>query len=786
MSAASRSTSTTCWSRARSVSVEPSSDAAGPAPTLPPLRCGGGSGLRRGRSSRAACPARPGRSAGAGPRAGPIASRDSGRDRPARARGRSERSALSVTAPVLTVRGLEVSFVGTGHPVPAVRGIDFDVHANEVLGIVGESGSGKSVSSLAISGLLPPTARVRGTIRLGEIDVTRADRETLRRMRGHDVGMIFQDPTTTLNPVLPIGRQVIEGQVALGRVAAGAARGRAVELLREVDIPDPQGRVAQFPHQFSGGMRQRAVIAMAMAGRPKLIIADEPTTALDVTVQAQVLSVLAQRQKESGAAVILITHDLGVIAEVAHRVAVMYGGRIVESGPVEEIFRRPRHPYTVGLLRSLPRLDGKEARLVPIAGQPPTPAQLPPGCSFHPRCPLGGARERCRTEEPVSRDVAPGHRSACHFAEELERPAAAPTPGPAIAAATPASPAPRVAGAASATAAPAEELLVIDGLRIHFPIKAGILRRRVGWVRAVDGVSLVVRAGETVGLVGESGCGKTTTGRAVMGLIPVTGGSVAFAGQDITNLPRTDMRRVRRHMQYIFQDPYSSLNPIRTVGDIVAEPLHIHGLFEEMGGARRIAELFELVGLSRTMINRFPSEFSGGQRQRIGIARALALQPRLLILDEPVAALDVSIQAQVINLLQDLQRDLGLAYLFIAHDLSVVRHISDRVAVMYLGRIVEESDKAELYGRPVHPYTQSLLSAVPVPDPASRATRRRIVLEGDIPNPARPPSGCAFHPRCFKASELCAREAPVFRAQPGSPTRVACHHAGPLDRGAAP
>jgi peptide/nickel transport system ATP-binding protein len=674
--------------------------------------------------------------------------------------------------PILSVRGLDVAFTGSGRSVPAVRGIDFDVHANEVLGIVGESGSGKSVTSLAITGLLPATARVSGSIRLGGVEITTADRETLRRMRGNDVGMIFQDPTTTLNPVLPIGRQVIEGQVAHGRIGSAAAAGRAIDLLREVDIPDPAARAGQFPHQFSGGMRQRAVIAMAMSGQPRLIIADEPTTALDVTVQAQVLSVLARRQAESGAAVILITHDLGVIAEVAHRVAVMYGGRIVETGRVEEIFARPRHPYTIGLLRSLPRIDGAEERLVPISGQPPAPARMPSGCAFHPRCPIGRERTICAAEAPTLVAVgAAGHASACHFSSEAETSdtsARRPEPRPL----TP-------EGAAKPAAEP--PLLRVDDLRVHFPIRAGLLRRQVGTVRAVDGVSLDLRAGETLGLVGESGCGKTTTARAIMGLVRATGGSVAFDGQDITNLPRADMRRVRRNMQYIFQDPYASLNPVRTVGDIVAEPLHIHGLFDQMGGEKRIAELFELVGLSRTMLDRFPSEFSGGQRQRIGIARALALQPRLLILDEPVAALDVSIQAQVINLLQDLQRELRLAYLFVAHDLSVVRHISDRVAVMYLGRIVEESAKTDLYERPTHPYTQSLLSAVPVPDPASRSRRKRIVLQGDIPSPARPPSGCAFHPRCFRATEICARERPAFVPQPGGTTRSACHHAGPLD-----
>ena len=705
-----------------------------------------------------------------------------------------------MTEPLLSVRGLTVTFVGSGRPVPAVRGIDFDVHADEVLGIVGESGSGKSVTSLAISGLLDETAQVQGSIRLAGVEVTTLDPESLRQMRGRDVGMVFQDPTTTLNPVLPIGRQVIEGQVAHGQVSRGQARSRAVELLREVDIPDPEGRVDQFPHQFSGGMRQRAVIAMAMAGKPRLIIADEPTTALDVTVQAQVLSVLARRQRDTGAAVILITHDLGVVAEVAHRVVVMYGGRIVESGPVQDIFRQPRHPYTAGLLRSVPRIDTVDERLVPIPGQPPSPAQLPSGCSFHPRCAIGRERPLCAQQTPALHDVGEAdevggqHASACHYADEvadLMRPAE--TAGTGAHAPTPVKPTQVRESAQQGPAAVArsastidaatiqQPLLEVERLQVFFPVKAGLLRRRVGWVRAVDGVSLSVRAGETVGLVGESGCGKTTTGRAIMGLVPISNGAVRFDGRDITHLGSSEMRKVRRNMQYIFQDPYSSLNPIKTVGEIVAEPLRIHGLYDGAGGARWVSELFDLVGLPASMMNRFPQEFSGGQRQRIGIARALALKPRLLILDEPVAALDVSIQAQVINLLQDLQRELSLAYLFIAHDLSVVRHISNRVAVMYLGRIVEESDRTSLYEHPTHPYTQSLLSAVPVPDPSTRDSRKRIILQGDIPNPAAPPSGCHFHPRCFKASAVCKTQAPVFQPYPGLPTRVACHHAGPVD-----
>ena len=675
---------------------------------------------------------------------------------------------VSGAPPVLSVRGLSVTFTGSGRDVPAVRGIDFDVHAGEVLGIVGESGSGKSVTSLAVTGLLPPTARVAGSIVLNGVEVTTASAETLRRMRGREVGLIFQDPTTTLNPVLPIGRQVIEGQVAHGFVAPGEAASRAAELLREVDIPDPAVRVGQFPHQFSGGMRQRAVIAMAMAGQKRLIIADEPTTALDVTVQAQVLAVLARRQAETGAAVILITHDLGVVAETADRVAVMYGGRIVETGDVGAIFARPLHPYTVGLLQSLPRVDTVTERLVPIPGQPPAPARLPSGCAFHPRCPIGRGRALCAAEAPALVEVAPGRGTACHFADEVD----------ALHALDPA----RVEPVVAAAEVSAEPLLVVEDLQVHFPIRTGLLRRQTGTVKAVDGVSLRLHPGETLGLVGESGCGKTTTGRAIMGLIRATGGSVRFGGEEVTAMGPAALRRARRTMQYIFQDPYASLNPIKTVGEIVAEPLRIHGIFDAMGGMKRVGELFELVGLSRTMMGRFPAEFSGGQKQRIGIARALALAPKLLILDEPVAALDVSIQAQVVNLLQDLQKELGLAYLFIAHDLSVVRHISDRVAVMYLGRIVEESTRDALYEVPVHPYTQSLLSAVPVPDPSRRGATGRIVLQGDIPSPARPPSGCAFHPRCFRAEGRCSVEAPAFRAYPGLPTQVACHFAGPRDQ----
>ena len=676
---------------------------------------------------------------------------------------RAGRTDIGTQPPVLSVRDLTVDFVSQKRSVPAVRGVGFDVHPNEIHCIVGESGSGKSVTSLTVAGLLPKNARVNGSIRFGGTELRDADAESLRRMRGRDLGFIFQDPATTLNPVLPVGRQITEGQIAHGKLSRSDARNRAIELLREVDIADPEGRVDRYPHEFSGGMRQRAVIAMALAGKPRLIIADEPTTALDVTVQAQVLATLAQRQAELGSAVILITHDLGVVAEVADRVSVMYAGRIIETGPVTKVFERPGHPYTAALLRSLPRVDTGSSRLEPIQGQPPEPGRLPSGCPFHPRCAFGNGREQCSSSEPDLRAFSKTRRTACHFAEELEPvglPAEATTPGE--------------------EGRKRETVLEINDLKVLYPIKTGVLRRTSGWVRAVDGVSLRVHAGETVGLVGESGCGKTTTARAVMGLVSATAGDIRFLDNSIVGLPKGRMHQTRRRMQYVFQDPFSSLNPILTAEEIIAEPLHIHGQFAEMGGEKRVAELFDMVGLPRGMLGNYPKEFSGGQKQRIGIARALALNPKLIILDEPVAALDVSIQAQIVNLLLDLQNELDLGYLFIAHDLSVVRHISDQVAVMYLGKVVEQAARDALYERPLHPYSQSLLSAAPVPDPSARDMRRRIVLTGEIPNPADPPAGCHFHPRCFRATDICRKVAPMLVKRDDRRGALACHHPGPF------
>jgi peptide/nickel transport system ATP-binding protein len=668
-----------------------------------------------------------------------------------------------MTRTILSVTNLEVSFPGNPDRVPVVRGVNFEVREDEVLCIVGESGSGKSVTALAIAGLLPPTAQISGSIKLNGEELIGATPEKMRTIRGREIGFIFQDPSTTLNPVLRVGQQITEAQVWHGLLPKEQAPARAVELLKEVEIAGPAIRARQYPHEFSGGMRQRAVIGMAMAGKPSLIIADEPTTALDVTVQAQVLELLSRRQRESRAPIILITHDLGVVAETAHRVAVMYGGRIVETGTVDEIFANPRHPYTSALLQSIPRHDTGNRRLEPIPGHPVTPTSLPKGCSFAPRCARRQGREICLESEPPLVTSDHGGAAACFFHDE--KPAAR-SEGRL-----------RPASVIAEGAARVDPLLEVADLKVHFPIKRGILQRSHSAIRAVDGVSFNLYPGETLSLVGESGCGKSTTARTIMGLQKATGGSVRFNGELLGQLSSAGLRKARRNMQYVFQDPFASLNPIKPVEDIVAEPLRIHGLYDEFGGEAHIAELFELVGLSREMFGRYPAEFSGGQKQRIGIARALSLKPKLLILDEPVAALDVSIQAQILNLLEDLQKELSLSYLFIAHNLSVVRHISDRVAVMYLGRIVELASRDELYDRPQHPYTQSLLSAAPVPDPVQGRQRRRIAVKGEVPDPASPPPGCTFHPRCFRATDKC-RSAPPDLARTGQGGAAACYYPG--------
>ncbi|MEU9884623.1 ABC transporter ATP-binding protein [Sphaerisporangium sp. NPDC051011] len=670
-----------------------------------------------------------------------------------------------MTPPVLEVGDLEVRF----GDVPVVRGVGFTVEPGEVLGVVGESGAGKSVTALAVMGLLPRHAKVSGSVLLHGRELIGAPERELAAVRGDTMSMIFQDPLSALTPVYRVGDQIAEAVRVHQRVSRERAAGRAVELLDLVGIPNPRQRARAFPHEFSGGMRQRAMIAMAIANDPDLIICDEPTTALDVTIQAQVLEVLKSAQRETGAAIVLITHDLGVVAGLADRVLVMYAGRAVESGTVRDVYHRSRMPYTIGLLGSVPRLDtGRDVPLVPIDGSPPSAAALPPGCPFEPRCPM--AIPRCAEAEPPLAEVAPGHRAACVRAGEIGEP----RPVPAAPAAVPA-PRPRRAS---------DVVLEVDGLVKHYPLtKGAVFRRRIGTVHAVDGVSFDIREGETLGLVGESGCGKTTALMEILELTRPQHGRVVVFGRDTAALTPPDRFAVRRHLQVVFQDPLASLDPRMTVHDIVGEPLVTHGHTDT---GPRVRRLLRLVGLDPSHAARYPQDFSGGQRQRIAVARALALEPRLIVLDEPVSALDVSIQAGVINLLAGLADRLGLSYLFVAHDLAVVRHIAHRVAVMYLGRIAEIGGTDQVYRSPMHPYTQALLSAVPIPDPDKERERRRILLDGDLPSPADPPSGCRFRTRCPKFKVLtdaqrvrCVEEEPAVRPMEGD-HGASCHYAEKL------
>ena len=697
---------------------------------------------------------------------------------------------MSGSPPLLEVQGLTTHFPTDRGVIAAVDGVDLEVQADETVAIVGESGCGKSVTALSILGLVDAPGRVvAGSIRYRGEDLTGKSREQMRRIRGNEISMIFQEPMSSLNPVHSIGAQIVEALRAHRGLRRRQALARTIEMLRLVGIPSPEQRVFDYPHQFSGGMRQRVMIAMALSCDPALLIADEPTTALDVTIQAQILELIRELSPRFGTAVIIITHDLGIVAEMAHRVVVMYAGQVVEQATTAALFDSPRHPYTRALLWSIPKLEEERGRrLTPIQGTVPDPLQLPPGCAFAARCEF--AADLCRQREPPLLPAGAGRLARCLLHDPT---AAAAFPGVSLDA-TPAGgqqppttgedaagapvrgsvwPASRAEPAVAAGAGGADSPFVrVRDLSMHFPVTAGVFRHVVGHVRAVDGVSFHIERGETLGLVGESGCGKTTTGRILLRLLHATGGSVELAGTPIFPLQGDELRALRRNMQIVFQDPFASLNPRMTVRDILAEPFIIHGRRRE--ARARVAELLERVGLSPDHAGRYPHQFSGGQRQRIGIARALALEPKLVVCDEPVSALDVSIQAQILNLLQDLQRELGLTYLFIAHDLSVVRHISDRVAVMYLGQIVEEADTDSLFARPAHPYTEALLSAVPYIDPARR--RQRVVLQGELPSAAAPPAGCRFHTRCPYAQPLCRDQAPSLTAVPDAPGHLAACH----------
>ncbi|CPR09875.1 peptide ABC transporter ATP-binding protein [Mycobacterium bohemicum DSM 44277] len=608
---------------------------------------------------------------------------------------------------LLEVTDLAVEFPTDGLPVTAVRGISYRVDPGEVVAMVGESGSGKSVSAMAVVGLLPEYARVHGSVRLHGTELLGLPDPAMSRFRGKAVGMVFQDPMSALTPVYTVADQIAEAiGVHQPRVGKKAARHRAVELLDLVGISQPERRARAFPHELSGGERQRVVIAMAIANDPDLLICDEPTTALDVTVQAQILEVLKTARDVTGAGVLIITHDLGVVAEFADRALVMYAGRVVESAGVDDLYRDRQMPYTVGLLGSVPRLNAVQGtRLVPIPGAPPSLVGLGPGCPFAPRCPL--VIDECRSAEPDLIQVGTGHRAACIRTDMVDGRSAADIYG--VNTEAPAA----VAGDSSVI------VRVRDLVKTYRLTKGVVFRRAVGEVRAVDGVSFELRQGRTLGIVGESGSGKSTTLHEILELTAPQSGSIEVLGSDVSALSASARRALRRDIQVVFQDPVASLDPRLPVYELLAEPLLANGFGKDDTNGR-VAELLEIVGLRRADAVRYPAEFSGGQKQRIGIARALALQPKILALDEPVSALDVSIQAGIINLLLDLQDEFGLSYLFVSHDLSVVRHLAHEVVVMHAGAIVEQGDSEQVFNDPQHDYTRRLLGAVPQPDPGDR------------------------------------------------------------------
>ena len=606
------------------------------------------------------------------------------------------------------MRDLSVSFPTDSGELHAVRGLSYEIAPREVVAMVGESGSGKSAAAMAVIGLLPEYASVSGSAVMDGRELLGMPDADLSKIRGRRIGTVFQDPMSALTPVYTVGDQIAEAIRVHNRdVSKADARRRAVELLDLVGIAQPERRARAYPHELSGGERQRVVIAIAIANDPDLIICDEPTTALDVTVQAQILEVLRTARDVTGAGVLIITHDLGVVAEFADRALVMYAGRAVEAASVPDLYADRRMPYTAGLLGSVPRLGAPRGeRLVPIAGAPPSLVAMPPGCPFEPRCPLAVAE--CLAAEPALLAVGPGHSAACIRTDQVAGRSAAQIYGVAT-------DAPEYEDSGQ----PEVVLRVRDLSRTYRLTKGVVFRRQIGEVRAVDRISFEVHQGRTLGIVGESGSGKSTTLHEILELRAPQSGSIEVLGNDVATLTPNRRRELRRDLQVVFQDPVASLDPRLPVFDILAEPLGANG-FDKNATNHRVAELLEIVGLRRADASRYPGEFSGGQKQRIGIARALALQPKILALDEPVSALDVSIQAGIINLLLDLQREFNLSYLFVSHDLSVVKHLAHQVAVMHRGAIVEYGDSEQVFTNPADEYTRRLLAAIPQPDPSRR------------------------------------------------------------------
>jgi len=673
---------------------------------------------------------------------------------------------------LLQVESLSTHLLLPRRTVRAVDGVSFDIDTGETVGLVGESGSGKSMTGASILRLLPSGGRiVSGSIRLDGHDLTAMSESEMARVRGNEIGVVFQDPMTALNPTMSIGDQIAEAVLIHQRMDRAQLHDRTLELLSMVGVPRPAERTTAFPHQLSGGLRQRVCIAMALACEPKLLIADEPTTALDVSIQDQILSLLERLKQELGMALLLITHDMGVIAEHADRVLVMYAGQIIEAAPRTQLFTHTRHPYTEALLAAVPAVTaGTRHVLATIPGTPPDLANPAAHCRFAPRCAY--VTQECTQNMPVLESEGDDHAYACFHPRPLPQDEAAQPAG------VPVHVSDREAGPV-ADQRP-EPLLVLDNAVKEYQVRSGFTRRKEGSVKAVSGISLTVNKGETYGLVGESGCGKTTIGRLMVGLEKPDSGTITLRGQEVSLRGRQN-RNQRRDLQMVFQDPYSSLDPRMRVRSILAEPMIVQGMFNGADRDKRVVQLLSEVGLPASSGRQLPREFSGGQRQRIGFARALALSPGLIVADEPVSALDVSIRAQLLNLMVRLQAEHDLALVIVSHDLSVVRYIADRVGVMYLGKLVETGPTADVYEAPAHPYTSGLLEAVPVADPrTARIARDRAAIRGELPSPVNPPSGCRFRTRCSRAQDICSTQEPpllpLLRQQGGpTPHEVACH-----------
>jgi oligopeptide/dipeptide ABC transporter ATP-binding protein len=689
-------------------------------------------------------------------------------------------------APILQIEDLSTHIRLSRSVVQAVGNVSLSIEPGETLGLVGESGCGKSMTGLSVMRLLPNGGHiVGGSIRLDGTDLVGLSDQRMRDIRGNEVAMIFQDSLTSLNPTMPIGKQIAEQVTRHRAVSKAEAMDRATEVLGVVGLPRPRERLGNYPHELSGGQRQRVMIAIALSCDPKLLIADEPTTALDVTIQAQILGLLDDLKARLGMAVLLVTHDMGVVAGRADWVSVMYAGRIIESARTVELFTHMHHPYTRALLGSIPLLSQDRSRpLFSIPGLPPDLTCPPPGCRFAPRCSL--ATSECQVE-PVLQPAGNDHYFACwHPVDGPVARAGAPAkrlgPEPTVPSGIPGQPAAPTATGTEARsgrqweeAAGDADLLVASDVVREYPVAAGmVLQRTVASIKAVSGVSFTVGRGESFGLVGESGCGKTTLGKIIVGLEKADAGHVTLRATDVGSLSPRELRRFRKDLQMVFQDPIASLDPRMRVGAILREPMKLQRVGSHSDQDKVISRLLGEVGLPGNAVERFPHEFSGGQRQRIGLARALALNPQVIVADEPVSALDVSIRSQVLNLMKRLQETHGLTYVVISHDLAVVKYMADRIGVMYLGKLVEVGSGDDICSRPVHHYTAGLIAAVPEPDPTRQGPERAIAITGELPSPVNPPSGCRFRTRCPAALDICAEQEPLLRLfHPGH--FAACH-----------